>query len=116
VRPERANILVLVALSAIIAFAFQGSRGLYETTEGRFAEAAREMLETGDWLVPRLDYAPHWTKPPLSYWTVAGGMALFGTNEWGARFSNAAVFVLTVLAVSALARAMWAAAPVSPRG
>ncbi len=106
-RPERRNLLILVALSAILGFAFQGSRGLYETTEGRYAESAREMLETGDWLVPRLDYAPHWTKPPLAYWTIAGGMALFGTNEWGARFANAAIFVLTVLAVSALARAMW---------
>lgn len=106
-RPERRNVLILVALSAILGFAFQGSRGLYETTEGRYAESAREMLETKDWLVPRLDYAPHWTKPPLAYWTIAGGMALLGTNEWGARFGNAAVFVLTVLAVSALARAMW---------
>jgi 4-amino-4-deoxy-L-arabinose transferase len=107
VRPDRRNVLVLVALSAILGFAFQGSRGLYETTEGRYAESAREMLETGNWLVPQLDYAPHWTKPPLAYWTIAGGMALFGTNEWGARFANAAVFVLTVLAMSVLARAMW---------
>jgi 4-amino-4-deoxy-L-arabinose transferase len=107
VRPDRRNVLILVALSAILGFAFQGSRGLYETTEGRYAESAREMLETGNWLVPQLDYAPHWTKPPLAYWTIAGGMALFGTNEWGARFGNAAVFVLTVLAMSALARAMW---------
>jgi 4-amino-4-deoxy-L-arabinose transferase-like glycosyltransferase len=107
VRPERRNVLVLLALSAILGFAFQGSRGLYETTEGRYAESAREMLETGDWLVPRLDYAPHWAKPPLAYWSIAGGMALFGRNEWGARSGNAAVFVLTVLAVSALASAMW---------
>jgi 4-amino-4-deoxy-L-arabinose transferase-like glycosyltransferase len=107
VRPERRNALILIALSAIIAFAFQGSRGLYETTEGRYAESAREMLETGDWLVPHLDYAPHWTKPPMAYWATAGGMALLGTNEWGARLCNACLFVLTVLAVSALARVMW---------
>jgi 4-amino-4-deoxy-L-arabinose transferase-like glycosyltransferase len=107
VRPERRNVLVLAALAAIVGFAFQGSRGLYETTEGRYAESAREMLETGSWLVPRLDYAPHWTKPPLAYWTIAGGMALFGTNEWGARLPNAALFVLTALALGALGGAMW---------
>jgi 4-amino-4-deoxy-L-arabinose transferase-like glycosyltransferase len=107
VRPERRYVLVLAALAAILAFAFQGSRGLYETTEGRYAESAREMLETGNWLVPQLDYAPHWTKPPLAYWAIAGGMALLGTNEWGARFANAVAFIFAVLVVSALARAMW---------
>ncbi|MCK4510708.1 glycosyltransferase, partial [bacterium] len=74
--------VLLIVLAALLAFAFQGSRGLYETTEGRYAESAREMLETGDWLVPRLDYEPHWTKPPLTYWALAGGMALLGENEW----------------------------------
>jgi 4-amino-4-deoxy-L-arabinose transferase-like glycosyltransferase len=98
---------MLIALSALLAFAFQGSRGLYETTEGRYAESAREMLETGTWLVPQLDYKPHWTKPPLAYWAIAGGMRLFGVNEWGARFENALVFVLMVLAMRALARLMW---------
>ncbi len=106
-RPERRNVLVLAALAAIVGFAFQGSRGLYETTEGRYAESAREMLETRDWLVPRLDYTPHWTKPPLAYWATAGGMAILGTNEWGARLPNAVVFVLTALALGALGRAMW---------
>jgi 4-amino-4-deoxy-L-arabinose transferase-like glycosyltransferase len=107
VQPERRNAFILIALSAILAFAFQGSRGLYETTEGRYAESAREMLETGNWLVPQLDYAPHWTKPPLTYWAMAAGMALVGTNEWGARLCNAIVFVLAALAVSGLARVMW---------
>ncbi len=105
--PERRNTLVLVVLSMLLAFAFQGSRGIYETTEGRYAESAREMLETHHWLVPQLDYRPHWTNPPLAYWAMTGGMALFGANEWGARSCNAIVFVFTVIAVSGLARLMW---------
>jgi 4-amino-4-deoxy-L-arabinose transferase len=107
VLPERRNTLVLVALSMLLAFAFQGSRGLYESTEGRCAESAREMLETHRWIVPQLDYRPQWTTPPLAYWAMTGGMALCGANEWGARFCNAVVFVLTVIAVSGLARLMW---------
>ena len=55
---------LVVVLAIIAAFSFQGSRGIYETTEGRYAEAAREMVETGKYLVPTLDYRPHWTKPP----------------------------------------------------
>ena len=106
-RSDSKHIAILIALSALLAFAFQGSRGLYETTEGRYAESAREMLETGTWLVPQLDYKPHWTKPPLAYWAIAGGMRLFGANEWGARSVNALVFVFMVLAVRALAKLMW---------
>lgn len=98
----------LVAVLAIIAaFSFQGSRGIYETTEGRYSEAAREMVETGKYLVPTLDYNPHWTKPPLAYWGIAMGIALFGQNEWGARFMNSLAFFLTVILVIMLGSLLW---------
>ncbi len=106
-RADRKRILLLASLAVVLAFSFQGSRGLYETTEGRYAEAGREMLETGNWLVPQLDYAPHWTKPPFAYWTVAAGIGILGRNEWGARFGNALLFVLAALAVASLGRNMW---------
>ncbi|MFH1864554.1 MAG: glycosyltransferase family 39 protein [Candidatus Eisenbacteria bacterium] len=101
------RMVLLVVLAALLAFAFQGSRGLYETTEGRYAESAREMLETGDWLVPRLDYEPHWTKPPLTYWALAGGMALLGENEWGVRAAPAVAYLVIVATVFGLGAAMW---------
>jgi 4-amino-4-deoxy-L-arabinose transferase len=65
------------------------------------------MLETGDWLVPTLRYQPHWTKPPLTYWAVAGGMELVGRNAWGARLPIALAFVAAVWAVYALGRTLW---------
>jgi 4-amino-4-deoxy-L-arabinose transferase-like glycosyltransferase len=99
--------LLLLVLSAALAFAFQGSRGLYETTEGRYAESAREMLETGDWLVPRLDYEAHWSKPPLTYWALAGGLALLGENEWGVRLGPALAYLVLIAAVHGLGTAMW---------
>ncbi|KPK99456.1 MAG: hypothetical protein AMK75_06425, partial [Planctomycetes bacterium SM23_65] len=88
--------ILLVVLAVVLAFGFLGTRGLYETTEGRYAEAAREMIETGDWLVPRLDYEPHWAKPPLTYWALAGGMMLLGENEWGVRLAPALAYLVTV--------------------
>jgi 4-amino-4-deoxy-L-arabinose transferase len=103
----RGRFFLLVTLSVVLAFAFQGSRGLYETTEGRYAESAREMLETGNWLVPTLDYGPHWTKPPLTYWAIAGGMILLGENEWGVRAASAVSYIVVVLAVYAMGRLMW---------
>ena len=106
--PGNLRVLVLLAVvAAVVGFAYQGTRGLWASTEARYAECAREMLETGRWLEPTLDYQPHWTKPPPSYWALAGGMALLGRNEWGLRLAAAVAFVLTVLAVALLGAAMW---------
>lgn len=99
--------LIMVFLALAVSFSFQGSRGLYETSEGRYAESAREMVERGNWLEPTLGYRPHWTKPPVSYWAIAGGIKLFGPNEWGARLYNAITFFLTVLVVAYLGVMLW---------
>ncbi len=94
-------------LSMTVGLMFQGSRGLYETTEGRYALCAREMLRSGNWLEPMLLGQSHWTKPPLTYWFIAGGLRLFGVNEWGARVPEALAFALTATLVGLLARRMW---------
>ncbi len=105
--PNRAAWVALAALSAALAFPFLDARGLYETTEGRYALAGAEMLETGNWWVPQLDHIPHWTKPPLTYWAIGGSMAVFGSNERGARFPNAVALVLLIFGVAALGAALW---------
>ncbi|GKT10243.1 glycosyltransferase family 39 protein [Desulforhabdus sp. TSK] len=97
----------ILLLAFVAVTAFQGSRGLYESTEGRYAECAREMLVTGRFLEPTLEFQPHWTKPPLTYWAIAAGMTLFGQNAWGARAYLVAAFCLTVLAVYRLAQYLW---------
>ena len=65
------------------------------------------MLKAGDWLTPRLNGNPHFTKPPLTYWLIASGLSLFGMNEWGARFFHGVAFVLTALMAGYLATRMW---------
>ncbi|ROQ89581.1 ArnT family glycosyltransferase [Desulfosoma caldarium] len=106
-RPLKGLLLWALLCAVLGTLAFQGTRGLYESTEGRYAECAQEMLVTGDFLRPTLDYAPHWTKPPLAYWAVAVGVKLFGRNAWGARAYLVPTFVLTVCAVYWLARWLW---------
>lgn len=70
-----------------------------DTTEARYAEIARKMVETGNWLTPQFDYGvPFWGKPPLHTWLSAGGMQLFGVNEAAARLP----ILLTALAVLVL--------------
>jgi 4-amino-4-deoxy-L-arabinose transferase-like glycosyltransferase len=97
----------LIVMAALTLFAFQDVRGLFETTEGRYAECSREMLETGDWLVPQLDYQPHWTKPPLIYWFTAASIKTFGRNEFSVRFPSALAVFLITLAVWKLGTVIW---------
>ncbi|KAA8980352.1 glycosyltransferase family 39 protein [Halospina sp. K52047b] len=71
-----------------------------DTTEPRYAEIARLMAETGDWITPWFKAGvPFWGKPPLSFWAQAGAIKLLGLNEFAVRFpswlSIAAVVWLT---------------------
>ena len=99
--------LQLGAVLLVLAFAFQGSRPLYDADEGRYTSVALHMLDSGDFIVPRLDADhPHYTKPPMTYWALAGSFALFGANEWAARVPSALAFVGTGLLVAWMARRM----------
>jgi len=97
----------VLILAGAVGLGFQGSHGFLESTEGRYAEAAREMLETGNWLVPQLDYHPHWTKPPLTYWAIIGGMKLLGENEWGVRLYSAVAFVALAWVIARIGALLW---------
>ena len=62
---------------------------LNDSTEARYAEIARKMLETGNWITPMQDYGiPFWAKPPLSFWLSAFSMKLLGVNEFAARLPS----------------------------
>jgi 4-amino-4-deoxy-L-arabinose transferase-like glycosyltransferase len=104
VRKLAAAVLLVMGLLSY-GMMFQGSRGLWERDEGRYTNIAVRMLRTGDFVVPAFnDDVPHFTKPPLTYWAIAGGITLLGWNEWGARLPNALAFTGTVLLVFAIAR------------
>jgi len=59
---------------------------LLESTEARYGEIAREMLASGNFLEPTFNGIFHFHKPPLPYWCMAAGMAIFGVNDFGVRF------------------------------
>jgi 4-amino-4-deoxy-L-arabinose transferase len=99
-RMSRTHWLLAMAWLALLAFAFQGSRGLWDTDEGRYVAVAQQMLQSGDFLVPHLDpERPLYTKPPMTYWAIAGSLALLGHSEWAARAPNALAFIGTGLLV-----------------
>lgn len=83
------NLAVLTILAGILLFVGLGSMGLTDRDEGRNAEAGREMLETGDWITPTFNYEPRFYKPALVYWLMSGSYALFGVDEFAARFPSA---------------------------
>ncbi len=79
----------LAILAGVSLLLFLGSRGLNEPDEGRYAEIAREMVVSGDWLIPTLNGIPHFQKPPLLYWATAASIKLLGVNEWAVRLPSA---------------------------
>src|SRR5712691_5877402 len=70
---------------AVIWFAGLEYRGLFTPDEGRYADIARSMLDSNDWVTPRLNGIKYLEKPPLQYWATAGAFAVLGVDEWTAR-------------------------------
>lgn len=97
-------LLILAAVCALLFFSAPGFRSLWETDEARYAEIPREMVLSGDWITPTLNYVKYFEKPPLNYWLVAISFELFGVSEGSARLVPAACGFLTVLLVFLLAR------------
>jgi len=96
--------LVLTAY-VLSLFAFNlGSARTFTGHEGFVAQAAREMLSTGDWLVPRIDGKPWLEKPPLPHWCVAAlGALAGGVDEFVARVPSVLAGLAGVLLMTSLA-------------
>jgi 4-amino-4-deoxy-L-arabinose transferase-like glycosyltransferase len=95
---RRALFVILIALAGLLHVATIGSGDLYSQTEGQYAGAAREMVETHHWLLPTNNGAPRLQKPPLLYWLIIVSFKLFGVNAAAARLPVA----LSVVASTAL--------------
>lgn len=100
----RRDYLLIAGLALLFFLPFLGSAHLFDWDEINFAECAREMLLTGDYLRPQIDFEPFWEKPPLFIWMQAASMHLFGVNEFAARFPNALCGLLTLLTVFHIGR------------
>lgn len=83
------SVLLLIIPPVVLAGTGLGHFGLLNGNEVLYAEIAREMLDTGDFVVPHLNGVPYLEKPPLLYWAIALAMQLFGSNEFAARLPSA---------------------------
>src|SRR5205809_781996 len=93
---RHALLAILIALAALLHVATIGSGDLYSETEGQYAGAAREMVESHQWLLPTNDGIPRLQKPPLLYWLIIVSFKLFGVNAAAARLPVALAVVVSV--------------------
>ena len=94
--------LVVVLFAGLLAVG--GHLGPATSTETRYAEMGREMMASGDWVVPTLNGAPLLEKPPWEYWVNALSFTLFGVSDLTARLPSLFAGLLTLLVVFAIAR------------
>ncbi len=93
------KILLIALIYGLIWFGTLNYRHLIPSDEGRYAQMAREMLVTGDWITPRYNGYKYFEKPPLQIWASAIAFHAFGFGEWQARLWSALTGFLTILII-----------------
>jgi 4-amino-4-deoxy-L-arabinose transferase-like glycosyltransferase len=109
------SLLCVLILPALLLYPCR-SFHLLEPDEGRYAQIPKEMVESGNWIVPTLQGEAYLDKPPLMYWLVSLSYKTFGISEASARLVPALAVHLTILLVYLIGRrsigergAFWAA-------
>ncbi len=88
--------LVISIFALVLFIPFTGASHLFDWDEINFAEAAREMIITGNYQSVQINFNPFWEKPPLFFWMQVVCMKLFGMNEFAARLPNALCGMLSL--------------------
>lgn len=97
---------VLALLLIFSLFYRLGSWGVIDTSEARYAEIARQMFESGDYLHPRYLGIEHYHKPPMTYWITASAYHIFGVSPFASRFFLQCAFLLQIILVYLIARSL----------
>jgi len=106
--PPRFLRLAAVALfAALLYLPALGRPPLWEPDEGRYAEIAREMALSGDYVTPRDNWVRYFEKPPLTYWLMAASIKVMGPTELAVRLPAAGFSIGQVVVTAALGEAMF---------
>ncbi len=99
-RPTLLILLLIAGILILLRVLLMGYLPLMDTTEARYAEIARIMFETGDWVTPWFTSStPFWGKPPLSFWATAISFNAFGISELSARIPHFICSLLVLILV-----------------
>ena len=82
----RGHLVGLLGICLLTFFAGLGSPAIADSDEAFYAESAREMVESGDWLTPHFNYIYRFEKPVLYYWLAASAYLVAGVGEASAGF------------------------------
>lgn len=85
-RIENYRLAILLGVLTLVLFFNLGAWSVTESSEARYAQISKEMLESGDWIHPSLIGIHHYHKPPFTYWITAISYKLFGVSPFSARF------------------------------
>ena len=107
-RPKLGHLLLLFLGCTLLFCLGNHKLPLIDRDEPRFAEASREMLQTGDWIVPHFNAAPRYDKPPLIYWMQLGCYRALGSAGGAGAFAARLPAALCT-ALSAVLLACWGA-------
>ena len=105
-----ARVALCVTIACLLYLPRLGKAALWEPDEGRYAEIAREMLVSGDYVTPRDDWVRYFEKPPLVYWTTAAAIRLLGRNENAVRLPIALASIAQIALTEVLAESMFGVA------
>ncbi len=95
---------LIAAIAALVFIPFLGGVHLFDWDEINFAESAREMILTKNYLTVQINFLPFWEKPPLFIWMQVLSMKAFGINEFAARFPDAICGMATLLILFKIGR------------
>jgi len=102
---NRVHLWAILGAALFIRLVTLGAYPLMDTTEARYGEMARLMIETGNWVTPQFDYGvPFWGKPPLFTWMSAVGIETFGVNEFAVRVPHWIAGAFTLLLMGLFAK------------
>ncbi|MEL6142642.1 MAG: phospholipid carrier-dependent glycosyltransferase, partial [Bacteroidota bacterium] len=87
---------ILTGLTILAYFLHLGLNNIWTPNESFYAEAVREMLESGNYLELFYNYEPRFNKPPLLYWLMAISASIFGLSEFAIRLPVALLGLGTV--------------------
>lgn len=91
---RRYEMVLLLVAALIFAAGIISPPALMDDVDAVHAQIARNMIQSGDWVIPHLDGVAYMEKAPLPYWLIAVSYKMFGVHDWAARIPTALAAIL----------------------